>query len=369
MTLPPQLAGRLIVCMGIPRSGSTWAFNMVCGILREAAPSLRVASCFADDWDAISWRSTRDVLVLKIHDPQGASLPFYEFLQPPVIVSVRDPRDCIASMVGWRGRTPELEQHFRQSCAAAIRLAKIPGACVIKYEDGAIKNIATVRRIAERLGLSLWEGQATALMDELSAESVQRKITASGEQNTELYDPVTLFHPGHVGNGLSKSRALPEDEIASINRWARDYCEAFGYDLPGAKPIAPGRTVLRFRHGSPALPYLLTGFSLPEPGYVWTDGTSATITIPLTEPVGCRLECSFDYFTPNVDPAPKVIISLMANDSTVDVRKRFVGTSLDGLRELNFRIAIENPCCPVELGGSTDDRRLGMALQSITIEY
>lgn len=389
--LPQRLSGRLVVCAGVYRSGSTWAYNMLTSIIRMALPNIRVGGQFAENVDELSQLGLGqfDLIVLKTH-PQLSMLRLIEFLRPPIVVSVRDPRDCMASWIEMAADSFALFQpRLMKSCSVALELKLQNYAHVIRYEDDAMASPRTVLGMAAHLGLQISERQADLLIRELSTEAVKKQIkqmTDSGKINPNVRlvgDPRTLWLPAHIGDGKSGKyqSALTRDQVRSIESWSRLYCEAFDYDVPARLPIPRGKTVLAFGMGSDATAYLESGFSYPESGFTWTDGTEATIALPLDVPISGLLECKFRYFKAASAKAPAVRLVIMLIQNGVVVRTILeskeggsVAFSVDdprvyGAQSLCFRVAISNPYCPKAHNDNNDDRWLGMALQAISVEY
>ena len=162
--LPPRLSGRLIVCAGVYRSGSTWAYNMVKLIIQATLPGVRIGGCFAENIEELAPSGSEhcDLVLLKTH-PQQSLLSLIEFLNPPVILSVRDPRDCVASWIQMLGEDFSVFQpRLMKSCLAALRLVGRDNTYTIRYEDGATARVRTVMDIATHLGLSIAEDRAAA---------------------------------------------------------------------------------------------------------------------------------------------------------------------------------------------------------------
>jgi hypothetical protein len=377
--------------VGVYRSGSTWAYNMVKSIIQSALPGVRVGGRFAENIDELALSSAEhcDLVVLKTH-PQLSLLSLIEFLKPPVILSVRDPRDCVASWMQMLGEDFSVFQpRLMRSCFAALQLARHDYTHTIKYEDGATASAQTVMDIAEHLGLSIAENRAVTLVKELSPESVKEKIKQMADAgrldpNERLIgDAKTLWLPAHVGDGRTGKyqEALSSDQVRSVNYWSRAYCEAFGYDVPAATPIPRGSNLLSFGRHSNALPYLRSGFSFPEGGFTWTDGDEAIIVLPLALAVAGRVTCEFRHFKPQPRSAPpvKLVAMLLRGGAVIRtvsdagegaaIRFEIDDTRLYGVRELVFRIAVVNPYCPQAHNDNNDDRRLGMALQAIALTY
>ena len=389
--LPARMSGRLVVCVGVYRSGSTWAYNMVRSIIQSALPSARIGGRFAENIEELAPYSADhwDLVVLKAH-PQHSLLSLIEFLRPPVILSVRDPRDCVASWMQMLGEEfSAFQPRLMRSCFAALRLVRHDYTHTLRYEDGATASVQTVLDIAAHLGLSIAEDRAATLIRELSPESVKEQIKLMADSGRIdpserlVGDVKTLWLPGHVGDGRTGKfrESLTNDQLRSVNYWSRSYCEAFGYEVPAPLPIPSGNNLLSFGYHSDALSYLRTGFSYPEAGFTWTDGEEATIALPLLAPVEGRVVCEFRYFKPQPKGAPQVKLvvmllragavmrSVIDASATPTIKFNIDDARLYGAKEIAFRIAVVGPYCPKAHSDSDDNRSLGMALQAISLSY
>jgi len=364
---------------------------MVRSVIQAALPGVTIGGRFAENIEELapSGADHCDLVVLKTH-PQQSLLSLIEFLKPPVILSVRDPRDCVASWMQMLGEDFSVFQpRLMRSCFAALKLARHEYTLTIRYENGATASVRTVMDIAAHLGLSISEHRAAALVKELSPESVKEQIKYMADagridpSERLIGDPRTLWLPAHVGDGRTGKyrEALSSDQIRSVNYWSRGYCEAFGYDVPATLPIPRGNSLLLFGRDSDALPYLRAGFSFPESGFTWTDGDEAIVALPLLVPVDGHVTCEFRYFKPQPTGAPpvKLIVMLLRGGALIrtvidtgggsTIRFEINDTRLYGMQELLFRIAVVNPYCPKAHNGNSDDRWLGMALQAISLAY
>jgi hypothetical protein len=364
---------------------------MVRSIIQAALPGVRIGGRFAENIEELVPASADhcDLVVLKAH-PQRSLLSLIEFLKPPVILSVRDPRDCVASWIQMLGEDFSVFQpRLMRSCFAALSLVRHDYTHTLRYEDGATASVRTVMDIAAHLGLSIAEHRAAALVKELSPESVKEQIKQMADagridpSERLIGDAKTLWLPAHVGDGKTGKylEALSNDQIRAVNYWSRGYCKAFGYDVPAPLPIPRGDNSLSFGRHSDALPYLRAGFSYPEAGFTWTDGDDAVIALPLLAPVDGRVTCEFRYFKPKPTSAPpvKLVVMLLRGGAVMRtvidagegprIRFEIADERLYGTQELLFRIAVVNPYCPKAHNDNNDDRRLGMALQAISLAY
>jgi hypothetical protein len=202
----------VVVCLGLPRSGSTWVYNVARELLRRRYPEGPIACGFSDDWaaavGAVRSRPVRCFLI-KAHTPKGN---LGELLDPPgahLIVSIRDPRDAVASLM----------QSFRlpfNAAAAAVyssakSIAETARRCrhlLLRYEDRFSEDVLTVQCIAEALGCKEEAPALREIHQDLSRARVSEKIRDLARRGAfrpisafATWDPGTQWHPHHLGDG------------------------------------------------------------------------------------------------------------------------------------------------------------------------
>ena len=129
-----------------------------------------------------------------------------------------------------------------------------------------------------------------------------------------------------------------------------------------------------------AAPYMLGGWSQPEPWGTWTDGDRVVLRLPLTQvprgPVDITLEANA-FIGPD---RPALRVSLSCNQTVVAewvIAASDVATYSASIPErltadqgaLTLSLNIENPKSPRELGESSDDRRLGLGVRRLRLDW
>jgi hypothetical protein len=231
---------RVILCLGLKSSGSTWLYNVAIRILKEARPAkgegrAKVAAFFADNEGMLpDGAATADILIIKTHEPSKAILFLTRFSRGRVLVSVREPRDSVASLM----------QRFDHSFESALRDVRVGSKFVVdlsheketltlRYEDGFADDERTVDQVARFLGVRLTKAARGRIFNSLTREAVQKKIEKlhKGETDPNAFDFTTQWHPGHVGDGrVGKFKSvLTPAQQRKIESTTKDYARAFGY--------------------------------------------------------------------------------------------------------------------------------------------
>ncbi len=235
-------AARVILCAGVKSSGSTWLFNVAIRILKETG--VKPAAFYADNLVMFPEGAGRaSHLVIKTHEPSKALLLVAELGRGPVFLTIRDPRDAIASLMLRFGHSFEgALKDVAGEAARMVELSRLIAMPTLRYEDAFFDKQATVGRIAARIGVRLSATAAKRIHTALSRECVARDIaalTAKGrfgaDAHPDNFDPATHWHPGHVGDArVGKFESvLTRAQQGEVAAATRDYCRLFGYSLSG----------------------------------------------------------------------------------------------------------------------------------------
>jgi len=283
----PADPGPIVLCAGQYGSASTWLYNAVHALLAADRGEAGVHRQFADSPDALPAQPDGRALVLKSHAPTGGMRWLVARGGGKAIITLRDPRDGAASVVGRFGLDyPTVAGRVARSAATLPLLAasSLP-LLVLRYEDGFAARRETLDRVAGFLGLAPPPGLLDALFARLTPDAVRAEIDRMLEvgafgpaPDSNSHDGVTHWHPGHVGDGeVGKfARILTEGQVGDIIRRTRAYQDAFGYPMPPLAPPVPGRPMPVAGWG-PGLAHLGAGFAEPDELGAWTEGAEARL--------------------------------------------------------------------------------------------
>ena len=234
-------APRLAITLGLYGSASTWVFNVVREILNAAYGPSRVCAYYADaialifQDGAIPGR----FVVVKMH-VGDASLPgFVHLAQPLVLLSVRDPRDAVVSLMERFG------QDFDKAASRVVQSAQriypfaAAGHPFLRYEDNFFARPETLGAIAARLGVTLPAATGNAIFTRYETASVRDFAADVGKLPAErldggaddLFDRVTHIHRHHIGDGLCGKwrERLSAAQSDAITAALGDFITNFGY--------------------------------------------------------------------------------------------------------------------------------------------
>ena len=377
---------RLIVCAGLPRSGSTWAFNAVIKLMGAVDPAEGVYSDTVDDGLFKLLVSGKRV-VLKTHRPDAAVMALAEACGSPVIITIRDPRDCIASLMQQFGLGfAEALEQVSESARAIMDMSACSQVLFIKYEAKSARSRSTLKVLAEKLSAAAAPNDIADIHKELSPKAVKEFIAhrvADGQFNDQIkavaqWDPVTHWHPNHIGDGKAKKylELLTPDQQALAFYNTKSFCERFGYEADSQQPISEGETI---SFGGTGAAFLEKGFGPVEPWGVWLTEKAGRLTIPLAADhrriqieLGAILGPVFRYGTPGVAMTVSInglrSMSIASGIEETDIILALSATLNEpGRAIVDFSLAAL--MSPSRAGINADIRELGLGLKWIQIHH
>jgi hypothetical protein len=227
--------------VGLKSSGSTWLYNVAISVLKEAFKGAKIGAFYADNFGMFPpGASQARILVLKTHEPSDAVLFLNRFTRGQMLISVREPRDSVASLM----------QRFSHSFESALRDVTVEGerlvalarssrkALTLRYEDGFPDDEKTVDRVARYLGVTVSAAARRRIFRSHTKEAVKKTIRKlhGRRRDPDAFDLTTQWHPGHVGDGrVGKYKTvLTAAQQRKIEAATKAYAKEFGY-LPRKK--------------------------------------------------------------------------------------------------------------------------------------
>jgi hypothetical protein len=256
---------RPVLCVGLKSSASTWVFNVVVEILRASRGDISqmsrtvspgaafepggVMSFYSDAIEAFPEGAEHaGYLVIKTHKPARSLRYLAGAGGAKVLISVREPRDAVASLM-QRFDLPfeTVLRDFKLSAQHIIAIARGRPFLLLRYEDRFYENLEGVASVAKFLGVRLNRSKIELIARELSAEEIALKIEqlkADGvlgpRPDANEFDRRTHLHAGHLGDGsIGKHAALTLQQQDSVLLALRDFCRTFGYSARRAQHITP----------------------------------------------------------------------------------------------------------------------------------
>jgi hypothetical protein len=224
----------IILIAGMPRSGSTFSFNVAREIL-SARGSIYQESC-EDVVGAVGRSGRADHVLVKAHDLDEPSLALARAGAMCIIMTVRRVEDAMASWFDAFGSVPEpmaldfmhhwirLFQHLRTK------------ALIIPYKQIDRRPWLAVRRIASAICPIVYPSEVLAITHRLSKATVKRQTDMLPIEAPSIvdigfshYDARTFFHRRHVSDLKSRpaEQRLPSERLETIRA-------AFGAEIMAA---------------------------------------------------------------------------------------------------------------------------------------
>lgn len=227
---------RLVIALGIYRSASTWAANIMVELLRrQGRTSLAVADSVADLVTQVSGGT----IVVKTHQPDASLRLLIHVARLPAILTVREPADCVASLIEqFKEGFDTAAGAVAASCREIVGTLPFFSPFVLRYEAAEARGPDTVLRLASHLGIAITDGEAEALAARYAPSEVRKTIDSLTQAGAFGEDPqphhvdkATQWHPGHLGSGLSGRQhdVLTPAQIALVESTTRSFRETFGY--------------------------------------------------------------------------------------------------------------------------------------------
>jgi hypothetical protein len=196
-------------CLGMYSSASTWAFNLVQKLAAAIVPDRPVTAGFVDsllkDFD-----EANGILVAKTH-----ATPIADELArraSAIVVTVRDPRDAIASqMLHSKTSFDRAVRITEESAVMCARFMTDARTTVLRFEDRFFDDPATVQRVSTIFDGALSESDNRRIFAETRREKIEEFIAEMHHTPTfregidaldgqqYMYDEVTCWHKHHAG--------------------------------------------------------------------------------------------------------------------------------------------------------------------------
>jgi len=245
-------------CLGMYASASTWTYNLVKQIAATLLPDRPVLSRFVADELPTPQEAEAHTVVVKTH----ASIAYEELARraTAIIITIRDPRDAIASLLTHNKVPFEMALNVTEATAGMCgHFMSDPRAVALKFEDRFFDDPATVARIAARFPGMLSDADAARIFAALrrgAVDSFIANLDALASAKTEFddvtghwdtYDPLTGWHKHHARRtaeiGRWRRELTPEQAVAIEQRLGR-WMKRFGY-----APAPPRREAYTLRIG------------------------------------------------------------------------------------------------------------------------
>lgn len=231
----------IILNIGPLSSASTWVGNIVAQIVQRGDPGREYIRSYADSLALLKRmpQTNRCNITMKSHHPGKELGLLAKSGAAKVIMTMRDPRDCVASLM------QRFERPFDQSCrdieSSLAHIDEIWSSDVLRlrYESRFMDKVETIEQIATYLDVPLGRELIQNLHKRFSFSEVKKYIETipslpASERNLDggnISDRRTGFFANHMTDGLTGkyARVLDETQKCVVNDRFGYYLARFGY--------------------------------------------------------------------------------------------------------------------------------------------
>jgi hypothetical protein len=222
----------LVLCNGMPRSASTWSYNVAMALLR----------CNGDKvyggYDENLHRFLRTMpascahAVVKCHSLDGAGIGLAQVRAAKVIYTWRDLADATASFMRMFGISFDRTLALMSSSLDLYQRHRHYGALILGYETIIRRPLDSVGAVAEHLTIKASNDQIAAIAEANSLPRMRERVKEIGSldygerlvrHERTSYDPETLLNLDHIrdgGTGYGVGR-LSQTELLQIEELLR----------------------------------------------------------------------------------------------------------------------------------------------------
>jgi hypothetical protein len=241
-------------CLGMYASGSTWLFNVALQVGASLTPARPPIGRYITNAGELGL--DQDVIeraIVKTHDVDDPSAETLRRLASSLLISIRDPRDCVSSLLLYQRYPFELAlKAVEDSAQCCARFVAEPHTVLLRYEDGFTDQPSTLDRVAASFNDHLPEEERARIFAANSRACVEARIATLGKLPAAIYDartgdivdPTTQWHRHHASRSGEVGRwrhLLTLADVAIVEHRLGDWMRRFGY----APEVAPYTRAVR----------------------------------------------------------------------------------------------------------------------------
>jgi len=231
-------------CVGMYASASTWLFNAVSGVVSSSTTDTPLRKPYVEKLKHLKDFDPRSAtFVIKSHFVEPDAAEILTQSAAAIFVSMRDPRDCVSSLMRHHGDSFE---KALDDVAASARfcewLRHAPRTALFTYEDRFMDARATIDSIAAAAGLPVSSDAADRIFSSLARQNVEdliRKLETLpsrrvSQRRDDTWDDETHWHRHHANRdgrcGVWRE-TLTGEQAAAVEERLADWMPRFGYAM------------------------------------------------------------------------------------------------------------------------------------------
>ena len=210
------MTSRVIWCLGLYASASTWLFNVIRQIATAAQPAPISTHFISDKMDFRALDQQQGIVLVKSHEiSDEAALIGLAGRADKIFITTRDPRDAVASLMQYhRHEFPRALELVEQASRLCNEFSRDQRASLFRYEEKFFESSATIQTLSNLLGYDIPETTAQQIFDRLNREAVEKHIANMPRQKNilrdqlsgDFLDPQTHWHTHHAGRSGEAGR-------------------------------------------------------------------------------------------------------------------------------------------------------------------
>lgn len=185
------------------------------------------------------WEKNRHALI-KAHNLRVDLRGLIWFAYAPIIVSLRDPRDAVVSIMQRFDATfTQALKQIEHDCRTICDYMPEASLCLY-YEKGYHLDPLTPKILAAKIGVVIDDTVSASIHKQYDTEST-RKLAAAVETlpqkrlkrtDTDVFDQITHIHSGHIGDGRTGKwrEMLNPSQQLRLQATLRPFMETLGYE-------------------------------------------------------------------------------------------------------------------------------------------
>ena len=242
---PPASHPQIFWCVGLYASGSTWLFNAGKKVARASGLEAGLTSFFATNRTELVFSPGVVTAIVKTHEVDTAASEFLMAESQAIWLSVRDPRDCITSLMMYQRCSFEDALDLIDDAArVCLPILHHPRITLFKYENKFFDNPEALDVIASSFGSRLNDADKVRIYSETRRSYIEAfiktfphvsSIVAQPEPG-HLVDLDTQWHTHHGGRDGEVGRwrrMLTASQISVVNKRLAESMVCFGYQPEG----------------------------------------------------------------------------------------------------------------------------------------
>jgi hypothetical protein len=195
------------ICYGIPRSGSTFIYQLICGVYSKGVAKTH-RYCDKPAKTIASYRDFRDIIVSlwRIADPSHLNCPMSD------------------------NEVEEYTERVKAQAKVLDRYFARPNVCMLKYEHFFNRAEVVFSAIEEKFGIKVHPEMVRELGEKCSLES--NRLISNRLGAFENYDAETHIHGGHIYKGeiCGWRNVLQSHQVNRVNQILAPWLIRYGYD-------------------------------------------------------------------------------------------------------------------------------------------